>query len=78
MLVSRSSLENVRPFDRLRRTTSPSRLVTVLSPCSRMRSISARASVDLPLPDRPVKKSTRPWSSGAGSSASMMAATGSG
>ena len=27
---------------------------------------SARASVDLPLPDRPVKKSTRPCSSGAG------------
>ena len=35
-------------------------------PCSSSRSISARASVDLPLPDRPVKKSTRPCSSGSG------------
>ena len=68
MLVSRSSLEKVRPAERLRRTTSPSRLVTVRAPCSRTRSISARASVDLPLPDRPVKKSTRPWSAGAGRS----------
>ncbi len=66
MLVSRSSLEKVSPADRFRRTTSPSRLVTVRSPCSRTRSISARASVDLPLPDRPVKNSTRPCSSRVG------------
>ena len=68
MLVSRSSLENVRPADRCRRTTSPSRLVTVRRPCSSSRSTRARASVDLPLPDRPVKKSTRPCSSGSGRS----------
>ena len=38
-------------------------------PCSSTRSMSARASVDLPLPDSPVKNSTRPWSAGAGWSA---------
>ena len=40
--------------------------------------MSARASVDLPLPDRPVKKSTSPWSSGAGWSRSTIAAISSG
>ena len=44
-------------------------------PCSSRRSISARASVDLPLPDRPVKNSTRPWRSGAGRSASTMSSS---
>ena len=78
MLVSRSSLEKVSPADRCRRTTSPSRLVTLRSPCSSSRSISARASVDLPLPDRPVKNSTSPWSSGAGWSRSTIAAISSG
>ncbi len=42
-------------------------------PCSRTRSISAWARVDLPLPDRPVKKRTSPCSSVPGWSASMMA-----
>ena len=37
------------------------------------RSISARARVDLPLPERPVKKRTRPCSSGSGGRASTMA-----
>ena len=60
MLVSRSSREKVSPAERFRRTTSPSRLVTVRSPCSSRGSISAWASVDLPLPDRPVKNSTSP------------------
>ena len=75
MLVSRSSLEKVSPAERFRRTTSPSRLVTVRSPCSSSRSTSARASVDLPLPDRPVKKSTSPCRSGGGRSWSTTAAT---
>ena len=59
MLVSRSALEKVRPAERLRRTTSPSRLVSVRSPRSSTRSIRAWASVDLPLPERPVKKMTQ-------------------
>ena len=78
MLVSRSSLEKVSPAERFRRTTSPSRLVTVRSPCSSSRSTSARASVDLPLPDRPVKNSTSPCRSGGGRSWSTTAATSSG
>ena len=35
-------------------------------PSSRIRSCSARASVDLPLPERPVKKTTKPRSSSPG------------
>jgi hypothetical protein len=78
MLVSRSALEKVRPAERFRRTTSPSRLVTVRRPSSRSRSCSARASVDLPLPERPVKNTTRPCSSGAGWSDVTTSSTGSG
>ena len=78
MFVSRSALEKVSPADRFRRTTSPSRLVTVRSPCSRTTSCRARASVDLPLPDRPVKNSTSPCSAGPGRSASTRSATASG
>ena len=58
-----------RPADRFRRTTSPSRLVTVRSPASSRASITAWATVDLPLPDRPVKNSTSPRRSADGWSA---------
>ena len=78
MLVSRSSRLNVRPADRFRRTTSPSRLVTVRSPASSSESITAWATVDLPLPDSPVKNSTSPRRSGPGWSASTIAAMSSG
>ena len=47
-------------------------------PCSSRRSIRARASVDLPLPERPVKNRTRPCSSGSGWSSSTIAAIGAG
>ncbi len=66
MLVSRSSWEKVSPALRWRRTTSPSRLVIVRLPSSSIRSITAWARVDLPLPDRPVKNSTTPCSPGGG------------
>ena len=68
MLVSRSALEKVRPAERFRRTTSPSRLVTVRRPCSRTTSCSARARVDLPLPESPVKNRTSPCRDGSGRS----------
>ena len=78
MLVSRSAWRRWSPADRLRRTTSPSSEVTVRSPRSRITSCSARASVDLPLPNRPVKKTTSPCSPGGGSSKSTTSAIESG
>ena len=56
-LVSRSSREKPRPFDRWVRTTSPSSRVTVRSPASRAARL--RAIVDLPDPDSPVNSTTR-------------------
>ena len=64
MLVSRSARLKVSPAERFRRTTSPSRLVIVRSPRSSRESITAWATVDFPLPDSPVKKSTSPCSLG--------------
>src|SRR5579863_5596367 len=60
MLTSRSSLENERPFDKLVRTTSPSRTST-LRPCARSRSATGTDSVDLPAPDMPVNQSVKPF-----------------
>src|SRR5271154_3281209 len=59
MLVSRSSLEKPRPFERLVRTSSPSRISTRWP---RLRSSSATrlASVDLPAPERPVNQRVKP------------------
>ena len=53
MLVSRSSLENPRPFDRWVRTTSPSRYSTSAPRLSSSGPTSS-AMVVLPVPDRPV------------------------
>jgi hypothetical protein len=60
MFRSRSSRENVRPADSSRRTRSPSSSDTVRSPRSSSASRRSRASVDLPEPDSPVKKTTSP------------------
>src|SRR5579859_3302123 len=60
MLVSRSSLEKPRPFERCVRTSSPSSS----SECRPRRVSSvcrAFAMVDLPAPDRPVNQTTNPW-----------------
>ena len=62
MLRSRSAREKVSPADRSCRTRSPSSSDTVRSPRSVSASASPRAMVDLPEPDRPVKKMTRPRS----------------
>ena len=60
MFVSRSSLENPRPFDRFLRTSSPSR-ISVFRPraCSSWYSISA--IVDFPEPERPVNHTVNPF-----------------
>src|SRR4028118_981402 len=59
MLRSRSSREKDSSLDRWVRTTSPSRTVTGRPPAS---SSATRASaiVDLPAPDRPVRKTATP------------------
>ena len=59
-LRSRSALLKPSPAESSRRTTSPSSRVTVRSPVSRSESASPRAIVDLPEPEKPVKKTTRP------------------
>ena len=58
-----------------RRTRSPSSSDTVRSPRSLSASRSARAIVDLPEPDRPVKKMTRPRSLRGGRARRSSAAT---
>src|SRR3954453_16207746 len=64
MLTSRSSFENPSPFDRCVRTTSPSSSVIEREPASR--STTARATVDLPEPQKPVKNNVRPSPGGCG------------
>src|SRR5689334_6214319 len=58
-LMSRSSLEKPRPFDRFVRTTSPSSSSTRW-PILRRRSATGAESVDLPAPDMPVNQSVNP------------------
>src|SRR5438094_668585 len=55
MLMSRSSLEKPRPFDRFSRTTSPSSTSTFL-PRERSSRSSSSEMVDLPAPERPVSQ----------------------
>ena len=55
-LRSRSALLKPSPAESSRRTTSPSSRVIVRSPVSRSASASPRAMVDLPEPEKPVKK----------------------
>ena len=52
---------------------SPSSRDTERPPVSMRRLLSAWASVDLPLPDRPVKKTTSPCSSPSGRSSATTA-----
>src|ERR1051326_2103854 len=60
MFVSRSSFEKVKPFERFSRTSSPSSTST-LRPLSRNIGATCRASVLLPLPERPVNHRMNPW-----------------
>src|ERR1700750_1478825 len=62
MLVSRSSFEKPRPFERFSRTTSPS---STSSLESRLRSSLTRwvVMVDLPEPESPVNHRQKPFSS---------------
>ena len=62
MLVSRSSFEKPRPFERFSRTTSPSS-TSSLEP--RLRSSLTRwvVIVDLPEPESPVNQRQKPFSS---------------
>src|SRR5215471_8095600 len=62
MLVSRSSFEKPRPFDRLVRTSSPSR-TSAWRPRSASSACSRLATVDLPAPERPVSQTTNPFPS---------------
>src|SRR5215469_9335083 len=62
MLVSRSSFEKPRPFDRLVRTSSPSR-TSAWRPRSASSACSMLATVDLPAPERPVSHTTQPFRS---------------
>src|SRR6266498_1107826 len=59
MLVSRSSFENPRPFDRLVRTSSPSSIST-FRPRVRSSVASSEESVVFPAPDKPVNHKTNP------------------
>src|SRR4028119_1718491 len=59
MLRSRSSREKDSSLDRWVRTTSPSRTVTGRPPASSS-ATGASAIVDLPAPDRPVRKTATP------------------
>ena len=59
MLRSRCSRENVSSLDRWVRTTSPSRTVTG-RPSASSPATSASAIVDLPAPERPVRKTVTP------------------
>ena len=59
--MSLCSLENPSSEDRCLRTTSPSSSVTGRPPISISLVISALATVDLPEPERPVKKTVKPW-----------------
>src|ERR671915_2541691 len=59
MFVSRSSLENPRPFERCVRTTSPSRYSTRW-PRRSSSGPTISAIVVLPAPDRPVNQSVKP------------------
>src|SRR5271169_5229511 len=59
MLVSRSSFEKPKPFERLVRTSSPSSTSTRW-PRLRNSSASRFASVDFPDPDRPVNHKVKP------------------
>src|ERR671922_1333998 len=61
MLVSRSSRLKPSPWQRLVRTSSPSRSSTRW-PRSARAGPSFAATVDFPAPDRPVSQSTKPWS----------------
>src|SRR6266508_2134832 len=60
MLMSRSSLEKPNPFDRLVRTSSPSR-TSILTPRARSSIASSVANVVLPAPDRPVNHTVKPF-----------------
>src|SRR4030081_405979 len=59
MLVSRSALENPRPFDRCSRTSSPSSTSTRRPPV-RSSSATIAAIVLLPAPDNPVNHRQKP------------------
>src|SRR3712207_8483587 len=59
MLRSRCSRENVSSLERCVRTTSPSSTVTS-RPSASSWATSASAIVDLPAPDRPVRKTVTP------------------
>ena len=61
MLMSRCSLEKPSSDERFVRTMSPSSRVTGRPPASRNLTSSTLAIVDLPAPDRPVKKTVKPW-----------------
>ena len=62
MLVSRSARLKPRPWQRLVRTSSPSSSSTRW-PRSASATVTVRARVDLPAPERPVSQSTKPGSS---------------
>ena len=62
MFMSRSSLENPSPFERVWRTTSPSK-ISVLRPRAWNSWYSISAIVDLPAPDRPVNQTVNPFCS---------------
>src|SRR5690349_4931528 len=59
MLVSRSSFEKPRPFERWVRTTSPSSGSTI-TPRWFSSGMTMSAMVDLPEPERPVNHSVKP------------------
>src|SRR5882762_2584359 len=62
MLVSRSSLEKPRPFERFSRTMSPSR-ISSFEPRSRRWPSSSLEIVVLPAPESPVNQRVKPFSS---------------
>src|SRR5262245_1553161 len=62
MLVSRSSFEKPRPFERFSRTTSPSSTST-REPRFRSSSSTILEMVVLPAPESPVNQSVKPFSS---------------
>src|SRR5260370_41121831 len=59
MFVSRSSLENPRPLERLVRTSSPSNIST-FSLCAASSEANAVAKVVLPAPESPVNQTVNP------------------
>src|SRR5258705_9211791 len=59
MLVSRSSLEKPSPFDRLVRTSSPSKTST-FTPRTLSSAAKRAANVVLPAPDNPVNHNVKP------------------